>query len=121
MAKRHDIEGPIHRSILQYLQLTLGRSAVIHHSPNELNLSGVAVQKAIAQNKAKALGMVTGWPDLEIITGGRVYFMEVKGPRGVHSVKQRDVQERLEGCGAGYAVVRNIDDAEDALKRWGLK
>lgn len=65
-AKRRDVEGPIHKAILDYLRLVLP-GAVIHHSANEMDLHADPKSKAIAQSKAKALGMLPGFPDLLVL------------------------------------------------------
>lgn len=117
-AKREDREGPVHKAILQFLRLSLPRNAVVHHSPNEVDMQGRDAAWIVA--KARGLGTVKGWPDLEIILDGRVYFIEVKAENGRQEDAQKAVQEGLALAGAPYAVCRSVDDAEAALKTWGL-
>lgn len=114
-AKRRDLEGPIHLAIRDLLE-TLG--LVFHHSPNELDMAGKDAMLAVA--KAKARGMRPGWPDFEIVHGGRVCFLEVKAPGGSLSRCQRDTLAALHIAGAIVAVVTSVDGANQALKNWGI-
>lgn len=117
--KRQDVEGPIHVSILEYLAFALPH-AEVHHSPNEMNMAGDRKSKAIAQARAKRMGMRPGWPDIEFILDGRIYFLEVKAPGGTQSRDQEAVELALANAGAPYAIVRSAIDAESALKKWSL-
>lgn len=114
-APKRDLEGPIHLAIRDLLG-TLG--LVFHHSPNELDMSGKSAMLAVA--KAKARGMRPGWPDFEIIHGGRVYFLEVKAPGGSLSEAQRDTLAALHVVGAVSAVVTSVEGARQALRDWGI-
>lgn len=114
---RVDREGPIHRAVLAYVKTALPRAAV-HHSPNEVARRGKAGM--INAQRQRSLGTVTGWPDLEVIVSGRIYFLEVKAPAGKQTEAQREVQAMLATQGAPYAVVRSVDEARAALVSWGL-
>lgn len=114
-----DIEGPIHRAIYGWLKVQFPR-AVIHHSPNEMNIKASPVSKAIAQNKSKALGMVPGFPDLIMLTGGRLYAYEVKSPKGVTSDNQATVGADIQRNRGEWAVVRSLDEAKAVTQNWGL-
>ena len=113
--RRRDLEGPIHKAILQYLRLQYPQ-AVIHHSSNELNLKGDRTSKAIAQNKAKALGMMTGWPDLQMLWNGHLYCFEVKSPNGRLSDAQAQVGAEIQAAGGSFYVVRSVEDVKAAMK-----
>lgn len=119
-AKRIDVEGPIHKAILEWLVYVLPPGTPIHHSPNELNLAGDPKAKVIAQAKAKALGMVPGWPDIEFMADGRAYFLEVKPPGGAVSEAQMLCHTALQVAGCKVMVVKGIDGARRALEEWGL-
>lgn len=116
-ARRQDREGPIHRSIIQLLELCLPPDAVYHHSPNELDMAGPEAARQIA--KARKLGTRAGWPDIEILHARRAYFLEVKADGG-QSEAQKAVERDLWRAGASYAVVRSAAEAEAVLKSWGL-
>lgn len=118
-SKRSDNEGPIHRAIYGWLVFVLPSRALVHHSPNEVDLSGADIAKAIA--KARRLGTIKGWPDLEIVLDGKIYVMEVKSEGCDLTGDQPKVRERFEENGVPYAVCRSIDDARDALRAWGLE
>jgi len=112
-------EAQAHRSILAFLRLALP-GAIIHHSANEVALSGKDVARAIG--KAKSLGMLPGFPDIIILPFAHIgpLFFEVKGPKGRLSPSQADVLGRLDGLGYRCAVVRSIDDVQARLSEWGV-
>lgn len=116
-APRQDREGPIHKGIIRFLDLALPSDAIYHHSPNELDMSGPEAARQIA--KARKLGTKPGWPDIEIIWQGRIYFFEVKAETE-QSKAQKSVELDLARAGASYAVVRSVTEAEAILKSWGL-
>jgi hypothetical protein len=114
-----DTEGPIHRSILNWLQLVLPRALVLH-VPNEVAADGDHVRRAIG--KAKSLGLCVGFPDLAVfLPDGEVVMFEVKSATGRVSTAQAAVHDRLAGLGHRTGVVRSIDDARAALARWGIE
>lgn len=112
-----DVEGPIHKAILAYLRAALP-GAVIHHSPNELNLSANPKSKAIAQAKAKAMGMLRGFPDLLVIYCGSVWCIEVKAPKGRISDAQQQVGADIEAMGGRWGIARSVDDARALVEAW---
>jgi len=116
-APRQDREGPIHKGILQLLDMVLPGDAIYHHSPNELDMAGAEAARQIA--KARKLGTKAGWTDIEIIWQGRAYFLEVKA-NSRQSDAQKDIQRDLVLAGASYAVVRSVTEAEEALKVWHM-
>jgi hypothetical protein len=118
--KRGDVEGPIHKAILDYLILVLPIGTPIHHSPNEMNLAGDPRSKAIAQARAKAMGMRPGWPDFEFILGGAFYAIEVKSRDGKQTREQAQVEADIRAAGGRYGVVRSVDGARKLLQSWGV-
>ena len=116
---RRDVEGPIHRAVLSWLRVVLPPPVIIHHSPNESRRPGCAGDVERAMNAAN--GAVAGFPDIMGITFTGPFFMEVKAPGGVLSPAQKAFRDRLAVLGCDrWAVVRGIDDARDALARWGI-
>jgi hypothetical protein len=110
-------ERAVHSAVLCWLRAVLPGQAYIHHSPNE----GRRGWKA--QADIKALGVMQGHPDLEILYDGCAYFLEVKRPPPAKTYltpAQRDVHARLIESGAKVAVVRSIDDAREAIASWSI-
>ena len=110
-------EAQIHKAILSWLRTVLPR-ALIHHSPNEVSLSGPDVARAIA--KAKAAGMVVGFPDFLVVAGGVAVGLEVKRPGNYATPAQKAVVELIEANGGHWFVVRSIADAREALRDAGV-
>lgn len=115
---RQDREGPVHRSILQLLDLSLPGDAIYHHSPNELDMAGAEAAKQIA--KARKLGTKAGWTDIEIVWQGRFYGVEIKAPGGRVSAVQAEMHDALRRAGASVAVVSSVKEMEDTLLSWGM-
>lgn len=114
-------EDRVHIPVLNFLRAAL-HDAVIFHIPN-----GGSRHKLEAV-KLKALGVLPGAPDIEIIPAANnrgmhsVYFMEIKPAKGgVVSPEQRKFGEDVYMRGCGWAVIRSVEDAANALKAWGLK
>lgn len=113
-----DREGPIHRSILAYLRLVFPR-AVIHHSANEIGLSGDKIMRQIAA--AKRNGMVKGFPDLIVLSSQGVMLFEVKAEGNYADKDQRELHERLRELGYRVGIVRSIEDVRELIDRWGIQ
>jgi len=73
----------------------------------------------------KAQGLERGVPDLMVIFapqggGGRVGFIEVKRQGGRMSPEQFQFKNMCNGVGIPWALARNVDEALDALRSWGV-
>lgn len=113
--KRRDVEGPIHRAIIDCLRLKLP-GAVIHHSPNEVGITGKDIARAIS--KAKHNGMIVGFPDILVIWRGQVWTFEVKAPGGTPTPKQIATGQDIIAQGGKWAVVHSVDDAAECILEW---
>lgn len=118
MGKRTDKEGPIHRSIVNWLRLVLPDGCIVHHSANEGVRGGS--KGAFDGSRRKAMGQVAGWPDITIVTFVGVFFIEVKAEGGRLTDAQKDLHSKLGHLGYGVAVARSIDDARECLNEWGV-
>lgn len=112
-----DREGPIHRAVLDYLRYALP-GAWIMHPANELNLGGDRRSNAIAQARAKSLGMAPGAPDILALWHGNLWAFEVKSATGRVSEAQAAVGAHIERMGGRWAVVRSVDDAAACVAAW---
>lgn len=107
-------EDTIQAAIVQFLRLTMPE-CVIHHSPN----GGLRTKREAA--KLKWMGTVAGIPDITIIMpGGKVAFLEVKGPKGSLSLDQQAFRAHCERYEIPWKLVRSVDDARAALADLGL-
>lgn len=117
-------EEPVHISIKNYLEATLPRGWLVHHSRN----GGLSKGE---NGRARALGCKRGYPDL-IIHGTKdigfpmpcvvpwSWLIEVKDEDGVVEPHQRDLHELLRALGFEVGVARSIDDARALVRDWGL-
>lgn len=117
--KRTDREGPIHKSIVQWLRVVLPE-ALTATVKNEINKGGSAF--AIEQAKAKARGVVTGFPDVICLPGVEfpTMFFEVKAEGEYARATQKEVHAKLASLGYRVAVVRSIEDVRERLLDWGV-
>lgn len=58
----------------------------------------------------KKMGMVAGVPDIQIIYGGKAYFIELKTPTGNIKEHQKQVHEQIAYCGAGIYIARSVEE-----------
>lgn len=73
-------------------------------------------ENAIDGARRKAMGMVAGVADLCLIKpGGGVLFVEVKRPEGIQSPAQKNWQEVVEWFGAGYVIVRSLEEFQQVV------
>lgn len=112
-----DVEGPVQKSVLRYLRLTLPAGFIVQHTANR-------PRSRVQGGKEKALGAVAGWPDLGIFgpgpDGPSAWFMEIKAPGGKVSDDQREVHDQLMDAGFGIRIVRCVEDARKAVSDWRL-
>ena len=112
-----DVEGPVHRSVLDLLRLRLGRQYLVQHTPNR-------PRSKVQGGKERALGAVRGWPDLAVYgtgpAGPACWFAEIKPPGAPVPSYQRAIHDQLRGLGFDVRVLRGVDDAEAALAAWRI-
>lgn len=111
--KRKTPEATLQCTIVQYLKLVLPMGSLVHHSPNEGN------HKPWYRSHQIAMGMHSGWPDLEIIvipnfwkngTKWSPIFIEVKAQNGRLTQRQKKTIEDLQVAGCHVFVCKSIDD-----------
>lgn len=107
-------EAVLQHAVMTFLAAALPSDAITHHSPGEGKRTKGA-QAALSRS-----GFCKGWPDIEIVWQGRVYFIELKAARGVLSAAQRETHRRLVYSGATVAVCRSVDGVERALRDAGM-
>ena len=118
----NESETTIHENIAKYLNLVIRRPSRWH----TVEVSNQAQGKAamIRQMALRRRGVVTGWPDIEIIMKvhglSQLIFMEVKAKDGKLTEKQEALHRELEEDGHYVFVVRSVDDAKSALDKVGL-
>ena len=111
MTPRPQSEAALHGAVMAFLRVALPSDAVVHHSPNESDGSAIYTKKQMGK------GMVPGWPDLEIIYEGRIYFIELKSAKGRITANQNLCMGRLERAGAPVALCRTLEGVEAFLAK----
>lgn len=113
-AKRANPEADLQRAVVAALYAALPPNAIVQCCANEIRAGGAKGRRD--QGLAVSMGVYAGFSDLIVIVGGRVLFLELKAPKGVLSPAQRAFRDRVCAQGFGWALVRSIDDALQALR-----
>lgn len=66
-------------------------------------------------------GLTPGVLDLMIVSAGRLWFIEVKGPKGTISGAQEEFTSWCAATGTPYCIARSVDDVKIALNQWNIK
>jgi len=116
-------EAVIQTRIVDILSLIAERDGFIFFSvPNEGLLSGTGAdgaRSAAMLNALKRMGLTPGIPDLAIVSkGGSILFLEVKAPAGRLTTAQKAIHNRLNALKIPCEIVRDVEDALLALKKW---
>lgn len=83
------------------------RGMLHHNNNNSVN--------RIAGNRVKALGVVAGVSDFELIVPGYVIFIEMKTEFGKLSEDQQYFKERVIARGHIYIVIRSVDEFKNFI------
>ena len=93
------------------------------------SLEGIPLTRGAAA-KAKALGMKSGWPDIELYFNGLSYFIELKRPKvknlfetdygGKLSETQKIKRDWLIENKFRYALCDTVDQVIAALNEWNI-
>ena len=118
MNRRSTPEADAQRAIVQALRFALPRDAIVHHCANEVTEAGPRGAKR--QSILVGMGVHAGFADLIVICGGRVLFLEVKNETGRLRKSQEVFRDTVCAQGFGWALVRSLDDALDAIADHGF-
>jgi hypothetical protein len=84
---------------------------MLHHNQN--NSSNL-----ITGQKRKAIGVVSGVPDLELILSlGRIAFFELKTDKGVQSEAQKEFMKKIMAREHFYFIIRSLEQFQKIVKQ----
>jgi len=118
MTRRGTPEADLQRTVVQALRLILPRTAIIHHSANEVTEAGP--RGARRQAILVGMGVHAGFADLMVLCDDRILFLELKAPMGRLRPEQEAFRDAVKAQGFGWALVRSLDDALGALADHGF-
>ena len=113
MKAKRNPEYHLQCEIIEVLKLVLKKNALMTCFPSG---GGGKIRGAML----KRMGLVAGWPDIQIVYKGKYYGLEVKTPKGVVSENQKSLHESLTKQGAKVAIVRSPYDAMNQIRDWGI-
>ena len=116
--KRAHPEADIQRAVVAYLHAVLVPGSVVHASGHELRAHGPHARRM--QGIATGMGAHKGWPDLVVLSGLKVAFLEVKAEGGRLTPEQQAFAELARAQGHSFDVVRSVEDAREALADAGI-
>lgn len=83
------------------------------------SLAGHGKMSMAARNKAKAMGLKPGWPDLQFLfPDGVTRYIELKSATGRLQPEQVEFAARCARHGI-HAVCRSVEEVDAALRSWG--
>jgi hypothetical protein len=83
------------------------KQALHHNDNNSIN--------SIEGNKKKAMGVIPGVSDFELVLPGGMLFIEMKIPGGKQSQEQKDFQEFVESCGHEYIIIFSFEEFKNKI------
>ena len=102
-------EADLHRAVADYLAHAIT-------SPWTTFPAGGGGRARGAQ--LKGMGLTAGWPDIQIVHGGRFYGIELKAKGKYPEPHQRAIHDAIRTAGGRVAVCRSLAEVEDALTTW---
>lgn len=107
-------EDEIHEAVARVLDIALPAGAcwfsIEHRNARD------AAEGAMRKRR----GVRAGIPDITIIHGRVVHYIELKTRTGALSSAQVDMRDRLLAAGALWALCRSVDDVLRQLRDWGI-
>ena len=118
---KKEIEAAIQIQLVAYLELVKNTyKFMFFSSPNEA-LGKARTGAGIGRMaRLKRMGLRSGVADLIFVKEGRVFFLEMKQPKGRQSEHQREFEADCAEHGAPYAVAYSFDEAIAILTAWGI-
>lgn len=114
MAKRRVNERSLHSAIVDWLRLALMPPAIFNHAPGE------GKRGWVGQRDLMSMGYKPGWPDLEFIHLGHVFFAEIKALDGKLTPVQIACHDDLRAAGCPVSVVRSLEEMQNFLVSYRL-
>jgi len=113
--KRSHPEDGIQKAIVSYMHMAAAPGVFIAAIPNG------GLRSHLEAKIMKGLGVRAGVADLFVVgPGAKVYFVEVKAPKGRLSEHQIAFQDWCLKHQVPHAVVRSLDEAIEFFRRHGL-
>lgn len=109
MAKRQNLEQKLQIACVRWFRYQYPKFIKGLHSNNN-NAASRKISGAAIGGIMKAMGTVSGVADLELCYNGRVYFIEMKSPKGRQSPDQMEFQKYVQSQGFDYVIIRSFEE-----------
>lgn len=105
-------ETDLQKTVVAAVRFNIRRNVIFFHCPN-----GEYRSKRTGA-RLKAMGVLPGVPDLTVIVGSAIHFLELKTATGRQTPEQKAFQLRCEVAGIPYAIARTPEEAAATLYGW---
>ncbi|MGL5190228.1 MAG: VRR-NUC domain-containing protein [Cetobacterium sp.] len=99
-------EIEIQSSIIQYLQILENQNKIFFQRINNIPVYDSKHKKYRSMVK----GGKKGFPDILILTAGKIIGLEVKSETGKQSKEQKEIEKKFKQHGQEYFVVRSLQE-----------
>jgi len=107
-------EQQIQATVMQHLWRRSSPNTFAFHVPNG------GWRSPIEAKILKGQGVVSGTPDIFIVSNGKPYALEIKTETGRISPVQRTAHVLLEDAGVEVATAYGLDQAIAQIEEWGV-
>jgi len=114
-------EADLQIQLVEFLELVKDQYGFMFFSvPNELMGKARTSAGLARMAKFRKMGLRHGVADLVIIKKGRVFFLELKAPKGKQSENQILFEKEAVWNNAFYSVAYSFEEALSILKDWSI-
>lgn len=97
------------------LSLVLGYLAAEHVMAFRMNTGAIKVDKRLVRFGTPGMADILAFPSCAPLCVPRVFWLELKAPKGVQTDLQKSFQEQVQFQGHRYCVIRSLEDLKEAL------
>lgn len=114
ITRRQNPEELLQLAVAKFLNAALDDNSLWFHVPNG------GWRSFTEAKRLKNMGVMAGLPDIEVISGGRAIWIELKTPGGRVSDAQVHCHQRLQQARCPVSVCRSVEEVERALRAAGV-
>ena len=103
-------EGSLKSTVSDWLQIQENQGKLIFL---RLNAGGIVIE---GEKRRYFRGVKRGAADFEVITDGRVIFLELKSKNGKQNKEQKLFERKVKSFGCEYHIIRSFEELENVLK-----
>lgn len=106
---RQHLEDTFQVQVMRFLKLALDEHSFFFHVPNG------GYRRINEAKRLKAMGVIAGVPDVGVINCGRIFWLELKAPKGTASDNQLYCHRLLRQAGSPVTLCKTLDEVVEAF------